>query len=503
VENETSTGLDYTDQLRERYRQAFTSVNSRMRTQAQRMKQRYDARVKECSFAEGEYVWYYVPRKKQGRNQKWRRLCEIFRVNRRFNDVLYQIQYSPRAKPILAHVDKLRRCESELPKRWKEYREISSGIASQSDQQVFARHASPTTGPNTGRMPSPTVSPTVVPVTCPTASPKKTDATYHRLRNQAERRQDVSTVKRSESELATRPSRPARVRRPPARFRTMYSEHTDDIRSRCKFVNSIGVRIGRKSEFRSDMATAGDNGISAVREERCGDKRRYKYYPRNEDQKAKRRAREVGSWTCERCDHAPFTSITGLQSHAVRLHGLHCDYRGHLSEFNNPARRRKMLRRVMQNGSAEQQSVGITTNLSVEASKTKLATVTSPDDMVLSNAMGQVTDDQSSTNRVDCVPSLSCRRCRFESPSPVPDAINWDWLEAVLNNESPPTTSTGNTTTAPMTTIDPSVLSCSIVTNAQKIVACETSQTENPVLVDSGMQTTVVQRSTRGSQTPC
>jgi hypothetical protein len=88
MENETSTGLDYTDQLRERYRQAFASVNSRMKTQTQRMKQRYDARVKERSFTEGDYVWYYVPRRKQGRNQEWRRLCDIFRVNRRFNDVL-------------------------------------------------------------------------------------------------------------------------------------------------------------------------------------------------------------------------------------------------------------------------------------------------------------------------------------------------------------------------------------------------------------------------------
>jgi hypothetical protein len=64
------------------------------------------------------------------------------------------------------------------------------------------------------------------------------------------------------------------------------------------------------------------------------------------------------------------TSITGLQSHAVRLHGLQCDFRRHLSEFNNPGRRRKLLRRVMQNGSAEQQLIGITANLSLETATT-------------------------------------------------------------------------------------------------------------------------------------
>jgi hypothetical protein len=56
MDNETSTMLDYTYQLRERYRQAFASVNSRMKTQTQLNKQRYNARVKEHSFTEGDYV---------------------------------------------------------------------------------------------------------------------------------------------------------------------------------------------------------------------------------------------------------------------------------------------------------------------------------------------------------------------------------------------------------------------------------------------------------------
>lgn len=108
VEHENSTELDYTDQLPERYRQAFASVNARMKTQMQRIKKRYDVPVKECSYSVGDYVWYYVPRRKHGRNRKWRRLCDIFRVNHCFNDVLCQIQFSPWAKPYLAHVDKLR-----------------------------------------------------------------------------------------------------------------------------------------------------------------------------------------------------------------------------------------------------------------------------------------------------------------------------------------------------------------------------------------------------------
>jgi hypothetical protein len=77
----------------------------------------------------------------------------------------------------------------------------------------------------------------MVPVTCLTTSPKETDITYHNLRDQAERRQDVTTVKRSESEQATRPGRPACVRRPPAVFElcavslpTIYAAYVSSLR---------------------------------------------------------------------------------------------------------------------------------------------------------------------------------------------------------------------------------------------------------------------------------
>jgi hypothetical protein len=70
VENVRNNGLNYTNQLQEWYRQAFTSVNYLMRTQAQQMKQRYDIRVEECSFAESDYVLYYVLPRKQGRNKR-------------------------------------------------------------------------------------------------------------------------------------------------------------------------------------------------------------------------------------------------------------------------------------------------------------------------------------------------------------------------------------------------------------------------------------------------
>jgi hypothetical protein len=72
------------------------------------MKKRYDARVKTIQLEPERFAFYYCPRRKMGRYQKWSRLCQVCRIVRRFNDVTYSIQLTPRSKPFIAHVDRLR-----------------------------------------------------------------------------------------------------------------------------------------------------------------------------------------------------------------------------------------------------------------------------------------------------------------------------------------------------------------------------------------------------------
>jgi hypothetical protein len=62
-----STVLDYVDQLRERLQNAYGIANSRMHTVTQRMKKRYDAKVKTIQLEPGSSAWYYCPRRKIGR----------------------------------------------------------------------------------------------------------------------------------------------------------------------------------------------------------------------------------------------------------------------------------------------------------------------------------------------------------------------------------------------------------------------------------------------------
>jgi hypothetical protein len=111
--------IDYIAQLKECMQAAYAVINKRLQTKAERMKTQYDAKVRTFQLSPGDFVFYYGPRRQLDRYQKWRRLCSIFKVENRFNDVLYSVRTSPRAKPILAHIDRLRMYDGDLPDVWK------------------------------------------------------------------------------------------------------------------------------------------------------------------------------------------------------------------------------------------------------------------------------------------------------------------------------------------------------------------------------------------------
>jgi hypothetical protein len=113
------TEIDYICNLRERMQETFGIVNERLKAGTQRMKKRYDAKVRSIQLEPGDIVLYFSPQRKIGRYQKWRRLCKIGQVIQRFNDVLYSIKLGPRSSPLIAHVDRLRRFEGTIPELWR------------------------------------------------------------------------------------------------------------------------------------------------------------------------------------------------------------------------------------------------------------------------------------------------------------------------------------------------------------------------------------------------
>jgi len=92
--------------LQKRLKEAYETVISKLKTVTQRMKKRYDSKVKDIQPEPGELVFYYCPRRKVGSYQKWRRLCTLGMVVRRFNVVLYSVKLSPRSSLIIIHADR-------------------------------------------------------------------------------------------------------------------------------------------------------------------------------------------------------------------------------------------------------------------------------------------------------------------------------------------------------------------------------------------------------------
>ena len=111
---------DFVAELQRRFEQAFSCVLQQQRTRTERMKRAYDANVSVRKFKVGDIVWYYYPRTPTGRAAKWRRFCTgPFRVERIVNDVNYVIRRSPRSKPIIVHVDKLKLYHGPAPACWE------------------------------------------------------------------------------------------------------------------------------------------------------------------------------------------------------------------------------------------------------------------------------------------------------------------------------------------------------------------------------------------------
>ena len=119
VEMTPSSPEDFVEQQAELFREAYELVRSNTKAYVTLQKRRYDLKVKPKQFHEGDWVYYLYPRKRVGRSPKWTRMYTgPYLVVGVLNTLLFRIQKSARAKPIIAHVDKLKRVEGSVPRSW-------------------------------------------------------------------------------------------------------------------------------------------------------------------------------------------------------------------------------------------------------------------------------------------------------------------------------------------------------------------------------------------------
>ena len=101
----------YVADQQERFRAAYETVRNHLKAAAVKRKAYYDANVRARHFQEGDRVWYFYPRQYTRRSKKWSfAYVGPYTVLKKISDLTYQIQKSRKVKPIIVHVDKLKRC---------------------------------------------------------------------------------------------------------------------------------------------------------------------------------------------------------------------------------------------------------------------------------------------------------------------------------------------------------------------------------------------------------
>jgi hypothetical protein len=283
---------DYTDQLETRLQAAYESVNQHLKATTQRMKIRYDARVKPLTLEAGDFAHFYYPRRRRGRYHKWARLCILCRVERKINDVLYLIRIKPKGRTSVVHVDRLKVFQGEVPALWKDSI-IESGErqAEPHDREAVGREA---------------VQSTVRP--CPTAevdSNQYQGSSSHSAdtgqQDNKARLEPVSDkpaghasagegrCQKPNSLRATPQSPPYKLRSPPQR----------SLPARFRCIQTANFETNGRITMESSKTKC--NG-------------------RTEAQKKRRHERNKGPWACGLCEHEPFGSITGFRNHTIIEH---------------------------------------------------------------------------------------------------------------------------------------------------------------------------------------
>lgn len=271
------------------------------------MKRRYDVKVKPIHFEIGQLALYYCPRKRIGKNQKWRRLQQLCIIVKKLNDVLYCVKLRPRGESTVVHVDRLIKFCGDPPPKWKQYvnKQSTIGLSRCSGENNSGATNMSYEARDDNGLPADFTGHTV------TTSPPTGDAS--------------SAVVESEDVTFRSPvgCRPQRTKYKPHRYRDINSRQiqtepsihveTNDERSSrdCSTFNKINMDL-----------IAGSNTLRRVRKTRG----------RSEKQKEKRRNREKGPHPCPLCDHPPFSSISGLRVHVSGVHRKHCSWTKQISD---------------------------------------------------------------------------------------------------------------------------------------------------------------------------
>ena len=346
---------DYVNELEKNLRRAYELVNQRLHTETQRIKKRYDARVRPLAFQPGDLAFYYCPRRRMGRNHKWARLCQICRVERALNDVNYLVRLKPRGKTLVVHIDRLKVFQGEVPSVWEADvrftdRETAEAFRTSFLQPQEGEGETPNVGLATNQL-SPSY------VRGESGDVRPVGQTYYSASAQQRTTADSET---KQSPTNNPPAgragkyslRLPEQRRKPMRLRVTQSraavggpaESSLNSAMDNRLLNGQCVAVALYTPGQALCNQAGPIAPQAPRRQArktpALNSNAYGYSYQNVNmesqantsresaRKIRRRIRNKGPWHCKLCDREPFHSITGFRNHTIINHGMDCSWTG-------------------------------------------------------------------------------------------------------------------------------------------------------------------------------
>ena len=110
---------EFVQKSQEQMASAYAIAREHLGVAAQRRKTTYDIRVRQQQFGVGDWVWYWYPRRYPSKSPKWQKgYTGPYLVVRKIEPVNFVLQKSPKAKPFVVHVNKLKKCFSPTSLSW-------------------------------------------------------------------------------------------------------------------------------------------------------------------------------------------------------------------------------------------------------------------------------------------------------------------------------------------------------------------------------------------------
>jgi len=110
---------DFVQRSQEQMASAYATAREHLGVAAERRKRTYDIRLRQQQFTVGDWVWYWYPRRYPSKSPKWQKgYTGPYLVVRKIEPVNFVLQKSPRSKPFVVHVNKLKKYFSPTSLSW-------------------------------------------------------------------------------------------------------------------------------------------------------------------------------------------------------------------------------------------------------------------------------------------------------------------------------------------------------------------------------------------------